>query len=908
VWPLVGREDELQFLRRARAAPAPGGVLLSGAPGVGKSRLVTESATEAREEGSWATVVLPVAPGTASFPFAALRGALDVADAPADAAGLSAAISGALRAARGSKHLLVVVDDAHLLDEESAGLLYGMVAGGETTLLATARSGATAPSAITALWKDDHVARLEVQDLSRDESRRLIAAALGGAVAESTFERLWRTTEGNPLYLREVILASLETGALRLVDEEWRWRGSWAQTTRLQEIVGERLGRLEPDELGAIEALAVGGTLPLDLLIDLSSVHAVHSLEERGLVTVTVKQDRLEVAISHPVHAEVVRSRMPLLQTRAISRRLVDAAGPLGPERSDDRLRLARWSLEAGDQVDPVTLRRAADATLWHIGETIAQRLDEILPGVAGREEPDQSGGTDPTAAIRLATKAWESSGGIDAGAHLAVVLARFGEVTQAEAVLEQLGGHSGDADDELRTALALAQVRFWGQHRADDAVDTLARAERDASEGASPLLRAQVLEDRAFIELNVGRAAAALAHARAAADRLGHELSASPSAAAAAAALALLGRSADALDLTERSMPHAVANGSRPLAVTQLLFARAGALTRAGRLEEGYELAESCRQVALDADSIDGTALFGVLCAEALLLQGRPDSAMRRLRDAAGLMAERDVLGYRPWALSSLARARAMLGDEKGAAANLAEAQDASDGPRYFDSRLYLAQSAVLGRSGRVEEAVAAARRGADRCATVGLVIDEAMLVDTWLRIDPADEVVDRLSGLTARTDSPLVRALAEHGVALQQRDAQGLLSVARSLAAMTAWLYAAEAAAAASAILTSRHHDRAARTAMRDALAWYSQCEGTRTPRRERLVAPETLTGREIEVAQLAALGLSSKAIAERLSVSIRTVDTHLYRTYAKLGVQGRSELAAALEERTGPGREDR
>jgi len=55
--------------------------------------------------------------------------------------------------------------------------------------------------------------------------------------------------------------------------------------------------------------------------------------------------------------------------------------------------------------------------------------------------------------------------------------------------------------------------------------------------------------------------------------------------------------------------------------------------------------------------------------------------------------------------------------------------------------------------------------------------------------------------------------------------------------------------------------------------------------------------LTARERDVAMLAAQGESSKSIAERLYLSVRTVDNHLQNVYGKLGVTGRRELAKAL-----------
>jgi DNA-binding CsgD family transcriptional regulator len=55
--------------------------------------------------------------------------------------------------------------------------------------------------------------------------------------------------------------------------------------------------------------------------------------------------------------------------------------------------------------------------------------------------------------------------------------------------------------------------------------------------------------------------------------------------------------------------------------------------------------------------------------------------------------------------------------------------------------------------------------------------------------------------------------------------------------------------------------------------------------------------LTNREREIALLAADGLPSRVIAERLYLSVRTVDNHLARIYTKLGVTGRSQLPGVL-----------
>ena len=111
---------------------------------------------------------------------------------------------------------------------------------------------------------------------------------------------------------------------------------------------------------------------------------------------------------------------------------------------------------------------------------------------------------------------------------------------------------------------------------------------------------------------------------------------------------------------------------------------------------------------------------------------------------------------------------------------------------------------------------------------------------------------------------------------------------------------LLAAEAAAEAA----EKHH-RAGRTAAWHAAqerfrTWASICEGAQTPSLRRAGAPqtlETLTARELEIAELAARGLPKREIADRLVLSVRTVGNHLNHIYTKAGISGRAELALLL-----------
>jgi DNA-binding CsgD family transcriptional regulator len=67
-------------------------------------------------------------------------------------------------------------------------------------------------------------------------------------------------------------------------------------------------------------------------------------------------------------------------------------------------------------------------------------------------------------------------------------------------------------------------------------------------------------------------------------------------------------------------------------------------------------------------------------------------------------------------------------------------------------------------------------------------------------------------------------------------------------------------------------------------------------------------TLTPQERAVATLVASGKRNKEVADELFVSVKTVQYHLTRIYAKIGIRSRSELAATLPPATNPSRASR
>ncbi|WP_131815840.1 helix-turn-helix domain-containing protein, partial [Mycobacteroides franklinii] len=73
-----------------------------------------------------------------------------------------------------------------------------------------------------------------------------------------------------------------------------------------------------------------------------------------------------------------------------------------------------------------------------------------------------------------------------------------------------------------------------------------------------------------------------------------------------------------------------------------------------------------------------------------------------------------------------------------------------------------------------------------------------------------------------------------------------------------------------------------------------WLAGRSGARTPALRCAGDPLPLTEREWEIANLVGVGMSNRAIADKLCLSVRTVDGHLYRMFAKLDVDDRDHLA--------------
>jgi DNA-binding NarL/FixJ family response regulator len=169
-------------------------------------------------------------------------------------------------------------------------------------------------------------------------------------------------------------------------------------------------------------------------------------------------------------------------------------------------------------------------------------------------------------------------------------------------------------------------------------------------------------------------------------------------------------------------------------------------------------------------------------------------------------------------------------------------------------------------------------------------------MALHDLARLGSPAEVVDRIEELAADLDGPLALARADHVCALVTDDSADLDAASRAFEALGSVLLAAEAAADAATAQRRAGGIRSATAFDRRATLLAARCEGAVTPA---LVAdaPVLLSPREREIAGLAVAGLASREIAERLFVSVRTVENQLQRAYEKLGVSNRTELRSVF-----------
>jgi DNA-binding CsgD family transcriptional regulator len=368
--------------------------------------------------------------------------------------------------------------------------------------------------------------------------------------------------------------------------------------------------------------------------------------------------------------------------------------------------------------------------------------------------------------------------------------------------------------------------------------------------------------------------------------------------------ASALSGRTQEAVSVAQRGLDlHRRWRSSEAVQLpeVQLIGAVLGHAA-SGRLSQAEADAATGYQACVEAGDKEGQATFSLLRGWAWTGQGRLNSASLGFREGASINRElRDICGLR-WCVGGLALAEGMAGHHAAASAALAELDEITPvSPTMFDADLIdRARAWAYMAAGQESRARAALGEAAQRAEASRLWVAEAYLLHDIARLGAPDLTAGRLAELAEITDGSLIGLLADHAAALVRASAPDLDHAAGGFEAAGAWLLAAEARTAAAVTYRAEGLLRLASASARKAAELTAMCGDVRTPGLSAGFETQQLTRREREVAGLAASGASSRQIAAGLCVSSRTVENHLQRIYAKLGVTSRDELAEALTRR--------
>ena len=931
---MIGRERELTELGELLHSVATSGVgqvvVVEGEAGIGKTTLISALADLAAADGfrqlrcsgfqrgaltgfaGLHELLNPVLDQVEALPprqRTALLTAFGVQEGPApERLLINLAVLGLLEEVAAAQPLLLVVEDAPWLDASSAevvGFIARRLRGARILLVASARTSRTEACSLecgSEILESAAARRLLLQPLSPRHSEELLDAvnalpltasdpAPQTALAATARRRLLQEAGGNPLALRELSIALRTRG----LDERVSPNTPLPTTRRLEAAFLSEVADLpEPsrrllllaaagEEARLPELLAAGrewGLAPQDL----------NPLDQADLVTVV--RDRLQ--LRHPLLRSAVYGAASSVERAQAHQVLAAALGDSGRAAwhraaatftRDDSVAA---ELEAAAQRAAERGARAEAATALHRAAELSVQVDEQVRRLVQSAELARQAGSLEQAehilaeAVRLPMSPQRRFEWAQAQGLVSVYQGKEYDSTADQlAYAQTLGGASGTEHPEQRAEVLIAAAFHVSNHINSDSPEevTLRRTVHDML-AAVDLGRWDASQQLGLAVLDP------LAHAATVRPVLPRLLAGAPE--HSSLFLLTLAQSAELLqDLPTARRARTMAAeilrrlGS-PSDVVQALGGLALLDVISGQLPEALTHAEQAQRTAHDLGLPLVGALAGASIAQVHLMTGRTAQASAALQHSRQLLSSARVARLPAgvaWATGLLA-----LHEDRHRDA-LSELQGTCRHPVFE------------------QWAVADLTEAAVRCAQPQAA--EPILS----RVERAAHVLGstHLQALVHRS-----RALLSDGPAAQEHYDASLaagagagvpLEQARTHLAYGEWLRRNRRVLEAREHLTTALHTFETAGAGAGPLAERARVElrasGTVPFSRPASAATASpLTSHELQVAQLAAEGLTNKEIADRIYLSHRTVASHLYRVFPKLGIANRHQLRDALE----------
>ncbi len=905
--PLLGREAEVEVLTELLSGVDGSGsaLVLRGDPGIGKSRLLSEAVAVARRReisvlattgvqseaqlafGGLQQLLRPLRAQATNLP-ATHRTVLDAAlglgdDQPPERFRIAMAALDLLSEAATDRPLLLVAEDAHWLDQPTVDVL-GFIArrldSDPIILLAAAREG------YPTVFGAGEFPELRVQPLDPESADRLLAIGAGELPARER-TRILREAAGNPLALTQLPLIAAQLdgelipGLVPLPERLERAFASRARDlplpTQLLLLVaalndsaslGEVLeaGRLVADQPVGVAALQPAADVAI-VELDERTVRFRHPLMRSAVSQAAPIERRLRV---HEALAEVLSDepdRRVWHRAALISGNHEDVAAELEQAAGQARRRGAT-------QVAVLALRRAAELSapkprIARLLGAAALAFELGQAEVAGLmlQEAEQ---LDP-GPLESARITW-----IDEAVNTVVHIRRGVRSPRSLIEIAEEAGREGDSDLHIELLWLAALRASWFGMDSETSDRLLAAAKR--------LGPADPDNPRLFISYVYADPLAVPPEAMAKFRRVVESRSYSRS------GVHHLGSAAfnvGALELAEvllRETVELLRDAGRLGFLPRMLTLLGIVSARLGDWNTAIPAAEEARRLAAELGEPQWSG--GGDAVDALIAGMRGDAEAADLAAARaeqiGLQAQANVV----LALALPARVLALL-----SASQHREAFEIAE--RFFDpGDVAFHPSMRCWLIGDLAEAAVSSERrdeGLARLAEVEALVGEHP--ETWIGLEL------RYARAILAPDSESARARFEEALSVDL--ARWPFQRARLLLAYGRWLRRDRR------IADSRSPLRVARDIF-DTLGcagWSDQARrelrasGESSRRRDPSLRDE-LTAQELQIAQLAAEGLSNREIGQKLFVSPRTVSTHLYRIYPKIGISARAELTSALE----------